>query len=473
MYRLRMSIAFFFQNHRKKFLLIGLVVILLVPIFFGVRFAVNAITHRVAVHRFDNMPREDMISDFEYLMTVLEENWPFFNLSISANNVDVRELADNTRVLLNNPATDISSPLDFLDILEEHFFAPINQLGHLRQMASYEVYFGFKYNTRWDVSHGAIDRITHHHYNLLHKPEVVMFYSRLRDAGRGVSPPAPFVGSVMEFDILEEGRTAYMRVNRMINIWDDRWINLREGGMWYYEQLTYLFNQSIEGYEHLIIDLRGNVGGRSAQFDNLVMPNFLHEMIIFPGYVFYMGGEYVALAGEVFDRRNIFPAAFQYEIEDINIDGESILGDLLTLPYLDTAINFAYAFEIPFAIGPVYMHYGIMSSARQDVLFNGEIWLLTDERTASAAEKVAALLKYSGTATLVGEPTFGIMGTDVSSTSVHFSLPNTGIIVRIDVAYYTDPYGRPLQGYGIQPHYHNRPGMDALETVLAMIEERR
>jgi len=54
---------------------------------------------------------------------------------------------------------------------------------------------------------------------------------------------------------------------------------------------------------------------------------------------------------------------------------------------------------------------------------------------------------------------------------LYISLPNTGIVVRFGVAYYTDPTGRPLQGYGIQPHLPNRPGLDALETVLALIAE--
>jgi len=49
-------------------------------------------------------------------------------------------------------------------------------------------------------------------------------------------------------------------------------------------------------------------------------------------------------------------------------------------------------------------------------------------------------------------------------------LYNTGIIIRFDPAFVTDFRGRPLE-YGIEPHYFNRPGMDALETVLAMIAE--
>jgi len=67
--------------------------------------------------------------------------------------------------------------------------------------------------------------------------------------------------------------------------------------------------------------------------------------------------------------------------------------------------------------------------------FDGKIWMLIDGVAYSGAMKTAAIHKEIGFATLV-----------------------------------TDIRGRPLE-YGIDPHYFNRPGMDALETVLAMIAE--
>jgi len=42
---------------------------------------------------------------------------------------------------------------------------------------------------------------------------------------------------------------------------------------------------------------------------------------------------------------------------------------------------------------------------------------------------------------------------------------------RFDIGYFTDSYGRSLEEFGITPNYLNRPSMDALQTVLAMIEE--
>ena len=51
------------------------------------------------------------------------------------------------------------------------------------------------------------------------------------------------------------------------------------------------------------------------------------------------------------------------------------------------------------------------------------------------------------------------------------ALPNTGLIVSWDIDYVTDQYGRALNEFPTKPQYFNREGMDALETVLQMIEE--
>jgi len=44
------------------------------------------------------------------------------------------------------------------------------------------------------------------------------------------------------------------------------------------------------------------------------------------------------------------------------------------------------------------------------------------------------------------------------------------IIFCFDIFYVTDSLGRPLEA-GNVPHYFNRPGIDALEAVLALIKE--
>jgi hypothetical protein len=61
-----------------------------------------------ALEAFMNMPQELFIEDFEYLVRVLEENWPVMGLSYVYNGVDAQELIDNFRRLITNPELRIS-----------------------------------------------------------------------------------------------------------------------------------------------------------------------------------------------------------------------------------------------------------------------------------------------------------------------------------------------------------------------------
>jgi len=97
--------------------------------------------------------------------------------------------------------------------------------------------------------------------------------------------------------------------------------------------------------------------------------------------------------------------------------------------------------------------------------------MLTDGRMTSGSHMAAAFYKEVGFATLVGETTGGMhMHLTLGSNIVQ--LPRTGLFVRYDFTYVLDSNGRPVD-YGIDPHYFNLPGMDALETVLELIRQGR
>ena len=103
-----------------------------------------------------------------------------------------------------------------------------------------------------------------------------------------------------------------------------------------------------------------------------------------------------------------------------------------------------------------------------DTSFDGKVWLLTNGNNYSGGALFARHAKEMGFATLVGEQTGGAYTT---SAGMFFALPNTGIILRWDIDYLTDSEGRALNEFPTTPHHLNRPGMDALETVLKLIEE--
>ena len=78
--------------------------------------------------------------------------------------------------------------------------------------------------------------------------------------------------------------------------------------------------------------------------------------------------------------------------------------------------------------------------------FNGEVFVLVDNKTASAAEMAADALRASGVATLVGERTAG----EMLSQSM-FDVTD-GFVVTLPVAdYYSLQNGR-IEGEGVMPH---------------------
>jgi hypothetical protein len=489
LYKIRIRISDFWKR-RYKLIILSFILLLISPIAYYLTVTVGYVELQVfrynaEIRRFNNMSRQQMLYDFEYLMAALEENWPFFNLSVSANGVDVHALADDVRAMLNDSSTEINSPFDFTDLLRTYFFLPINQLGHLRLFYDPWSFSISRENAVQTIEQGIHNPYTLHSYEMYTRPETVQFYTRMRVERRGIPSRRPEPGPVMDFDILAEEQTALMRIGSMIGTWDDGvfWDDnpraVNNFYMFYYEHQFYLFLKEIQHYENLIIDLRGNPGGRTAYFNLFIMPHLLKTDIHLPGYVFYMDGAYTKTSRAIYDYvlEEQFISRYDFIMHQRN--NPWVLLDMTEpLPYLNTEINFADGFEIIYPINARRRYTGMVrtpgvrSPLFNDLSFDGKIWVLTDERTASAAEGITAILKYSGTATVVGESTWGILGTSHQPVGVMLSLPYTGALVRFDVAYFTDLYGRPLQGYGIQPHYANRPGMDALETVLAMIGEK-
>jgi len=78
-------------------------------------------------------------------------------------------------------------------------------------------------------------------------------------------------------------------------------------------------------------------------------------------------------------------------------------------------------------------------------------------------------MKDAEIATLVGDTTGGAFGGSERAT---VTLPYSRMQFEFDIFYVTDKDGHPLEA-GTPPHHFKRPGMDALETTLAIISEER
>ena len=370
------------------------------------------------------LTREQFLEDFDYLMDTLEANFPYLDIIYRRNGVDMRELAEEIRERIMDEDFNIDY-MPFWNMLRGGFFYHAWPVGHL-WLVGYPEYrrqieFIDDFFSPFDMS-------------------VIHYF------GRRLEDPPQFARRVnpLSTSIIEEGRIAYIRVQSLMDLRPD-------------EQRINNFYSQLGGFEHLIIDIRGNIGGGPQQFHTFIAAPLIDGYLQTQFHHFFMDGYYSynfhrGLEGELGGVNRIF----DFNIEDIG----SILPDAELSPEVieDLALMDFYYIET------ILVSRGVARRAP----FDGKIWILVDEHIISAAMQVAAFYKDVGFATFVGEAGGGMPASNFGS--VFFSLPNTTFIVRFDPNYFLDNTGRPLE-YGFVPHYPNREGMDALQTVIAMIEE--
>ena len=281
------------------------------------------------------------------------------------------------------------------------------------------------------------------HYDVFNTPSVLWFYNL---------DPSQFdfdvdlleqVGTMNEDNItttiIEPGRIAYIHIESFMN------------NMIMDSEVLFPFYEEVQDFEHLIIDIRGNGGGMAGHFPSLVVSMLIGESISFTYPEFFVADERTAdlfenpMSLAMANLYGVFPAAEFVQGQNMTQFNPA---DLAILDY-------------------VAVWNAVYSPSEYSIPFNGDIWLLVDEFSASASVMAAMISANTGFATVVGEPTSRVTGVIYT----HVALPNTGVLFRIDLGYTTDQYGRSIEEFGVIPQVANFPGMDALETVMAIIND--
>lgn len=239
-------------------------------------------------------------------------------------------------------------------------------------------------------------------------------------------------------EILEEGRIAYIQI--------DSFMNNRA----FDSEILFPFYEEVQDFEHLIIDLRGNGGGTMAYL-NYIIPMLVDEPVTASYHEFLMAGELV-----------------YREIND-EVDPDDDPVEFFTVAEFMEENDFPYFKHADLEILEYVITWPLIFEPREDrIPFAGEIWILVDNGSASLSELLAMIAIDSGFATVVGESTAGV----TPAMHTYISLPNTGIVYRMDIGYIIDAEGRSLEEYGVTPDILNAPGRNALETVLDLIRKK-
>ena len=408
--------------------------------------------------------RDIALEDFDYLVEIIVENAPtqgivYRRLGITLEEflgmvrehiVDMVPIESFTSLIIDERWDEIpDDPLYIAaDYLTTLLFSvsvfELDSIGHFgpTDLESYEAMF---------LGNAVI----------YHDPEAAEFTGDIRTIERALSyftepatlwlygtDPSEFdlttdlsdVGSRDEdnitIDMIEPDRIAYIHIASFMN------------SPAFDSEVLFPFFEEIQDFEHLIIDIRGNGGGWGHYVTDYVVGMLIDEPIDFRYYELMTGGEralqvsnYYSLSEETTGR---IPIADLLEEQNWSYLNEDDLDFL------------SYAMPWHTQIEPM----------EDNTPFGGEVWLLVDGFSASASELFAQLSLYAGFATVVGEPTMGVTG----AMTTFVSLPQTGVLFRIDIGSQIDAYGRAIEEFGLSPDKLIPPGEDALDVVLQLID---
>ena len=417
----------------------------------------------MAVFYLTEEARDLALYDFDHMVALILENSVWDNIIYRRLGIPFDAFAAHHRAYIENmvpqewpvlpqyvPFRDCDEPRSLAanylaNLLIFEFAFPLQGIGHLgmREIPLYQIQAGALIrlfnNADVDMSHSFVDQLMHAAFT---HPDAVWFYGEVDvdfEAGAGAFPEVP--GNIVT-EIIVPGQVAYLGIRSFVacRVFDD---------------LTTLpFLQQVQDFDHLIIDVRGNPGGDMNYFAPAIFQRLISDTMEIRHHEFFTSGEVATRWVDAWLR-----TVQHLDIEGVYVDivpARSFAADngLDMINPADLA-RFSYAFVTAATVGP----------ADDGINFGGQVWLLVDGGSASASVGAALLAQSSGFATVVGTPTSGVMN-PVHSYNV---LPNTGIIWRIDIGHFTDAYGRSVEEMGVIPDVLNLPGMDAIETVLAII----
>ena len=378
--------------------------------------------------RYTMFSREDFLYDFDYMIAFLENNYPFFPLIYEKHGVDMRQKAEELRHYIAYEAKDLNWSV-FFNLLRDEFFRHANYVGHLAILSEF---------TRQDYIRGYEQRLLpyyRHMLNILNNPLTDEIYSLwFRDSEFMPLSFSPTPTGNINTRLIQQATIGVITINAFPQFLDDNDRML----------LDEFYRRRIANAEHLIIDIRNVSGGVTSYFNRVVAP---------------------LINTRLFMTFESFFASTDFNMEFVSLTHHGAILHTSSDPYRKNDLH-----ALDLGLDRKIFTNWMINPDHPRANFNGKIWLLVGENNGSAAQIVAEFYKYTGFATLVGEVTRGSLGAPLIPIAL-FTLPKTGILIQFDNAIsFRQGSSRPLD-MGTVPHYFNREGMDAMETVLALIAE--
>ena len=342
-----------------------------------------------------NLTTKEKLKDFEYLYSVLEENYPFFEVNKRQHGVDWLGNKKKYKRLIRNTKNDAEFYVAMDRILKDLHNGHVNIFNGRNYRYFYKNYYlGF-------LEADTLKRLAW--YDAFSNPYVKNRYD-FDASEESIEEIEIFNENNLKTKILIEDELAYMKIYKM---------NGLDGARKDYPIIKEFFKE-VEDYKKLIIDIRGNGGGNNIYWKN-IMELLIDKPLSMTYYSFFKGGH-----------------------RDLHLDPYKVRY-LTTIENLDEKVLEKFPEEVKtdfdyYKISRINVNpWGVSHNPNDYVDFKGKIYLLVDRGVFSSSEIFSAFAKDTGFATLVGEPTGG--------DSVSEGIP----IIHLPVSKFVIRYSRELR----------------------------
>lgn len=325
----------------------------------------------------------EKLEDFEYMYTILEENYPYFEVNKRLNGIDWLSKKDEYIDRIKASTTDDMYFNELNNILSELKNGHTNMLDKWFYSYAKDIYErDKKVNKAW--------------VKQLNKSEARKRYSSMPESkGRFEGSENNIIADNIKTHIFKNEKIGYLAIHSFntFNIKEDM-------------KTIKPFLESIKDYKGLIIDIRGNGGGDTRYWTDNIVPMLINNKVECIYYSAFRGGD--------------FTEAFLESRHGIGYEGLGSISD----------ITGGKLKNIPPELSKDFKYYDesrIILNPKNSIGFNGKIYLLTDGVVFSSAEAFSVFAKSTGFATLVGETTGG---DGIGSDPAVCTLPNSGYVFR-------------------------------------------
>ncbi|WP_167958326.1 S41 family peptidase [Anaerosporobacter faecicola] len=356
------------------------------------------------------LSKQQMMEDYEAVEQMLKENYPYWRL-LERNNQSI-DKAFETRY---EKMQECDGDSNYYNI----FFNTFNQLSN---MGGLNICDYWRYCYTQDIRQRFAEEQNQYALSVLQSKEskkaykILKYIHNTRDylsefRDRKVKTVLP---DNIETQIVKEDEIAYLG----IKTFDFAYVKEDKE-----EIMSFLEN--IKSYKHLIIDVRSVYSGVADFYkENLVAPN-IGEALTAEQYLLFKGG----------DNNQVFLQSLYKSDEIKNID---------TLP------DYPQISEEDLEEMDLYVQDAITVEPIGTPIFQGKIWLLTDQYTYGAADQFAYFCKKTGFATVVGETTAGGgLGID----TFLYQIPNSHLFIEYHGDYPINEDGSCNYIQGTTPDY--------------------